>query len=319
MLGYRAMRWLLTLHPMPTRKEPPEIEELLPGLREQAREPALRCAEQRSGGFVLVLDSPWKAYERLFAAAQPGRRLSIGGFGVARIEPAFTPGYLYQVRKRDEAVMNNFAMAYGPVCKGAALHARRQFGNHPGLPDLDELMGEIWNALMGKLERLLESFDESEGSQKNWIFVVAYRDAISALRKHARSKEDLKELHQLSPAQSHLLAQTPELAPDEQVLLNQLAHAFELDCQRSQQRTRPDDWELFQALFLERRSQEEICADYKLEPDYFYVRFNRLKNRLKKVYAELLQRENQTENQRETKREVPRQQPPVNGVRGEES
>lgn len=281
------MRWLLTFSAAPPPTEAPPTGVFLDELSTQAKDRALTCPERRSDGWLCIIESSLRGYLNVFAVFFKTRRLQLGGVPVERVEPAFTQAYVYQIRAREPAIMRNFVEAYAPICQSAAAKARALFGNRPDLPDVEDLTEEIWQSLLGKLEQVIEEFDFEQGTQKGWIFIIAYRDAIGSLRKRARITD--KKLP-TEPASMPAGPEETSLGPEDRILLNEVAQAVEQDCKKSKQRARPDDWDLFRHLFIEGLSNQEIRAMYGLNLSTLHVRTNRLESRIRRVYEDLSQR-----------------------------
>lgn len=164
------------------------------------------------------------------------------------------------------------------VAKVLLLHGRR-LGRAPSSEDVDDLQHDVFVLLFDRGGRVLQAWDPARGlSLQNFVGLVAQREAAAMLRSGRRS----------AWAESPCADDVP-LAVDGHTPERHAAAREELGLMLEELRDRlsPRGLSLFEALFAEHQSVDDVCARFGMTPNALYAFRSRLQTMIGQIQAEL--------------------------------
>jgi RNA polymerase sigma factor (sigma-70 family) len=148
--------------------------------------------------------------------------------------------------------------------------------------DVDDLAQEVFMRLFEERGRVLQSWDPGRGlSLENFAGLVAERLAISSLRTGKRNpwREDEADEEALAAMPSAQAGPAEEVASAD--FLGRLH-------ERLRETLTPLGMHLFNLLYVEERSVEEVCAATELSADAVYAWRSRLRRTAETLYQQLV-------------------------------
>lgn len=141
------------------------------------------------------------------------------------------------------------------------------------------MVQEVFVALLENDGKILRAWDPSKGrSLKSFTKLVARHQVVSILRSQRRSpwKEDPTPVEELN-------LREPQ-SPERRVAQADQAHQL-LGALRGELSTR--SMMMFEGLYVEERTVEEICEEFEISRDAVYAWRSRLKRRVAKLKTKL--------------------------------
>ena len=279
------VRWFIKMTAPETLASSPPQAELLPALRVECDDDSLCCISQADSGFILTLEGFIGGFVRAYERQQSQRPWLLCGCPVASIEPIFDRDYVEQIRVRELATMRCFIRIYGPLFVSVVQTESRRYSKVADASAEEQLLADVWHALMEKLEHVLTLYKPDKGSQMGYLRQVVIYLARDLLRQSNRRKEYLVEPHQFEHIRAN--ADLHELV-ERRDFVQKVMEEFRRDCAASPQRAVPDDWELCELFYLKAMSKEQVCEKYPtLKSSNFDVRIMRIKKRLLAIIQKL--------------------------------
>lgn len=201
--------------------------------------------------------------------------------------PAMTSSLVQDAVSRDPRALRQMVDALTPVIRARALRVlrRRGLGRRQDLEDeVLDLTQQVFVALLTGDGRLLRSWDPARGlSLQNFVGLVAEQVAAAALRGRGGGRrrdepvppEDLEG----SGADS---SRSPERLVASQEMITAVFAA-------ARARLSGQGLALFEWLFVEGRTVDEVCADARMSADAVYAWRSRLGRLVQSIAVELLE------------------------------
>lgn len=247
-------------------------------LRTNCKDDNLRCLSQADGSLTLKLEGSMEGFVRAYEPLLSKGHWILCGCPVVSVEPLFDPDYVEQMRARDPATMESFIRIYGPLFLGVVQTESRRYTKVANAGAEEQLLADVWHALIEKLEHVLTLYRSDKGSQRGYLRQVAIYLVRDLLRRSNRRKEQPvdpeKFQHIRANADLHALIEGRDF-------VLKVMEEFRRDCAAGAQRAVPDDWELCELIYVKGMSKQQICAKYPtLKPSNFDVRLMRIRKRL---------------------------------------
>jgi RNA polymerase sigma-70 factor (ECF subfamily) len=175
-----------------------------------------------------------------------------------------------------------------PVIQARVAHALLRWGRSGRSirPEVEDLTQEVFCALFAEEGKLLRSWDPSRGlSLKNFVGLIAYRQALSVLRSRKRSGwaevPAKDELFESEAARAGGREADIEQALVTKDVLQRLYAAMS-------EQLSPLGRQLFELLFVEERSVNEVCGVMDMTPDAVYAWRSRLPRLARSLLGQIL-------------------------------
>ena len=152
-------------------------------------------------------------------------------------------------------------------------------GRAPSPADVDDLAHDVFVVLFDRDGRVLKAWDPQRGlSLRNFVGLVAQREATAILRSGRRSAwaED--------PTQDDVQLGVEDHTPERQAAARE---ELALVLERLRDRLSPRGLLLFEALFSDHQTIDEVCARFSMTPNAVYSFRNRLQSLVSQIRAEL--------------------------------
>jgi len=282
MISWGHCRWLIELKTQGAIA--PSQAEIVEALRSESGDDELRCLSEQGGSRVLILESSWEGYVRAYQKFVGQSLQSIAKLQVHNIEPAFDKAYAERIRQRDRATLENFVRIYGPLFRHAVIRESRRRGGAMDAFSIDQLLADVWQEFMAKIERVIEQYERAKGTQTGYLYHVVVNLIGDHWRRIRKRKEALVDPTQLDH---------PKLSSDPRALIEgrdfvvKVMETFRRECQERHQRTVPDDWQLCEMHHLRGVSKDTICQQYSMSSSNFDVRMMRIRARLLEIIDRL--------------------------------
>lgn len=168
-----------------------------------------------------------------------------------------------EIKNRNEQALCYIIETYGGLVKSV-------IGKHLYLPAeeqeecFDDVFLNIWDHI--------DSFDERKGTLKNWIAGIARYKSIDYLRRYRKQFEDV--------------ALTENIAVEDQELLHLIDREISEETEAILQCLKPKDRELFEKLYIEEMTIDDVCDSFQTNPNVIYKRISRARKRMRKLFPE---------------------------------
>lgn len=146
---------------------------------------------------------------------------------------------------------------------------------------LQEEQKECFDDVFLNVWEHIDSFDERKSSFTNWIAGITRYRAIDYLRKYKRQFEEIA------------LEDIPLdgiVAGDDKELLRLMEMEISEETELMLQSLKPEERELFQKLYLEEMTVEEVCKNFQTNPNAIYKRLSRARKRMRELFPERIER-----------------------------
>jgi RNA polymerase sigma factor (sigma-70 family) len=159
------------------------------------------------------------------------------------------------------------------------LQSAARSGRAPTPADIDDLAHDVFVVLFDREGRVLKAWDPQRGmSLRNFVGLVAQREAAAILRSGRRSAwaED--------PTQDDVQLGVEVHTPERQAAARE---ELGLVLERLRDRLSPRGLLLFEALFSDQQSVEQVCQHFEMTPNAVYSFRNRLQSLVAEIQVEL--------------------------------
>ncbi len=140
---------------------------------------------------------------------------------------------------------------------------------------VEDLTQEIFLHLFRDNAKILRAWDPKLGSLKSYVGMIVDRRGRSMLRRRQREwpSEDEK-----------LERPSPDADPEAQAASRE---QLEVALERLRKELSSESWQIFELLFVDERSTEEVCQITELSPGLIYQRKSRLLKKARELREEL--------------------------------
>ena len=190
---------------------------------------------------------------------------------------------VHAVLSRDPAACRALIAQLAPVVRQRVakmlLQAAARSGRAPTPSDIDDLAHDVFVVLFDREGRVLKAWDPQRGmSLRNFVGLVAQREAAAILRSGRRSAwaED--------PTQDDVRLGVDAHTPEREAAARE---ELGLVLERLRERLSPRGLLLFEALFSDQQSVEQVCQHFDMTPNAVYSFRNRLQSLVGAIQAEL--------------------------------
>lgn len=149
----------------------------------------------------------------------------------------------------------------------------RRYGARVGQADLEDMVAEVWLALLTDDCRKLRQFDPQRGTRlQGWVAMIAAQSAVASLRAlpnagHARAAQDWAQL----------------AAPDPERDAKHSARALQLKMRRAMLQLSREDRVFLRHYLYHRGSTKAVAQALGISPNAVYTRKSRITARLNRA------------------------------------
>lgn len=287
--AHALCHWLLTYEVKSRDPGPNFLAKFVSALRESTADPTLMYVEHVPEESRLVLASTWDAYFR----ARGLHFHQVAGSTILSIEPVFNADFIEQFCERDPKLTRIFFEDYDPVFRNAvrSVLKRRRWSSYTE----EDLVTEVWTDFLSRCRYILEHYDSSRGSQRSWLFHVAFNTAQSRLRsefakQYFRNRGGLElryELHDNLELSKLLDEDRRTVGPSsdpERVDLSRFFTLFKEWLEKNRPRSQVMTWEFFLDSFVHEMSTEELVKKYGISINTVHIRRYRLRQEFRAMW-----------------------------------
>lgn len=126
----------------------------------------------------------------------------------------------------------------------------------------DDVFLNIWDHI--------DSFDERKSTLKNWIAGIARYKSIDYLRRYRKQFENV--------------TLTEDIAAEDQEMLHLIDREISEETEAILQCLKPEDRDLFEKLYIEEMTIDDVCERLQTNPNVIYKRISRARKRMRERF-----------------------------------
>lgn len=169
--------------------------------------------------------------------------------------------FIIEIKNRNEEALCHIIKKYGGLVRSVV-------GKHLYL--LVEEQEECFDDVFLNIWDHIDSFDERQNSFKNWIAGIARYKAIDYLRRYRKRFADV--------------ALSEDIAVEDRELLHLIDREISGETKAILQCLKPEDRDLFEKLYIEEMTIDEVCESFQTNPNVIYKRISRARKRMRERF-----------------------------------
>lgn len=171
--------------------------------------------------------------------------------------------FIIEIKNQHEEALRFIIEKYGGL-------VRSVIGMHLYL--LAEEQEECFDDVFMNIWDHIDSFDEKQNSFKNWIAGIACYRSIDYLRRYRKRFEDV--------------ALSEDIGVEDRELLHLIDREISEETEAILQCLKPEDRALFEKLYIEEMTIDDVCESFQTSPNVIYKRISRARKRMRERFPE---------------------------------